>query len=153
MRINMPVTHREYDYADGQFIVTKTDLKGRITYVNPTFAEISGFTVEELMGASHNVVRHPDMPPMAFADLWRTIKRGKPWRGLVMNRRKNGDHYWVEANVNPLWDNGQMIGYVSLRTKPTRAQITAAEALYRRLREGSAGGIALHEGSVERGGV
>ena len=153
MRINMPVTHREYDYADGQFIVTKTDLKGRITYVNPTFAEISGFTVEELMGASHNVVRHPDMPPMAFADLWRTIKRGKPWRGLVMNRRKNGDHYWVEANVNPLWENGQMIGYVSLRTKPTRAQITAAEALYRRLREGSAGGIALHEGSVERGGV
>ena len=122
----MPVTHREYDYADGQFIVTKTDLKGRITYANPTFVEISGFTAEELIGASHNIVRHPDMPPVAFADLWKTIKAGKPWRGLVMNRRKNGDHYWVEANVNPLWENGQMVGYVSLRTKPTRAQITAA---------------------------
>ena len=147
----MPVTHREYDYADGQFIVTKTDLKGRITYANPTFVEISGFTAEELIGASHNIVRHPDMPPVAFADLWKTIKAGKPWRGLVMNRRKNGDHYWVEANVNPLWENGQMVGYVSLRTKPTRAQITAAEEFYRSLRERRAAGVALREGRIEQG--
>lgn len=152
MRINLPVTNREYDYEGGRFIITKTDTKGRITYANSVFVEMSGFSAEELLGTSHNIVRHPDMPPAAFEDLWTTLKKGLPWRGIVKNRRKDGDHYWVEANVNPIWENGQMVGYVSLRTKPTREQIDAAEDLYRRMREGRAGNIAIRQGRLVRKG-
>jgi aerotaxis receptor len=94
MRINTPVTGKEIVMADGKSIVSKTDLKGRITYCNPYFIEISGFTEEELIGKPHNLIRHPDMPPAAFGDLWDTIKNGMPWTGLVKNRCKNGDHYW-----------------------------------------------------------
>ena len=92
MRANLPVTNREYDYPDGEFIVSTTDAKGLITYANSIFIEISGFTAEEIIGAPHNIVRHPDMPSAAFEDFWRTLKKGKPWRGLVKNRCKNGDH-------------------------------------------------------------
>jgi len=94
VRINVPVTNIERHLQDGEYIVSKTDLKGQITYVNSSFMGISGFAEEELLGKAHNIVRHPDMPPAAYADLWRTLQRGKPWRGLVKNRCKNGDHYW-----------------------------------------------------------
>ena len=117
MRINMPVTNVERHLKEGEYIVSKTDLKGRLTYINRPFMEISGFSEDELLGKAHNIIRHPDMPPAAFADLWRTLQSGKPWRGMVKNRCRNGDHYWVEANANPIWENGQMIGYMSLRTK------------------------------------
>jgi aerotaxis receptor len=98
MRMNMPVTGQERLLIDGKAIVSKTDLQGNITYVNPYFIEISGFEEEELLGAPQNLIRHPDMPPEAFADMWATIKGGMPWTGLVKNRSKSGDHYWVRAN-------------------------------------------------------
>ncbi len=153
MRNNQPVTRIERHLEDGQYIVSKTDLKGRITYVNRPFMEISGFSAAELLGAPHNIVRHPDMPPAAFDDLWRTLKAGKPWRGLVKNRCKNGDFYWVDASANPIWEKGVVTGYMSLRKKPARAAVEAAEHLYRKLREGSAGSIALREGQVVRTGL
>ncbi len=152
MRNNGPVTQREYRLKEGEYIVSKTDLKGRITYINRPFMEISGFTAEELIGAHHNIIRHPDMPPEAFADLWDTLKRGKPWRGMVKNRCKNGDHYWVEANANPIWDAGKVIGYMSLRVRPSDQQIRDAEAIYARFRSGKARGLAICEGRVVRSG-
>jgi aerotaxis receptor len=150
VRNNGPVTQREYRLKEGEFIVSKTDLKGRITYVNRPFMEISGFTAEELIGAPHNIIRHPDMPPEAFADLWRTLKQGKPWRGMVKNRCKNGDHYWVEANANPIWDGDRIVGYMSLRVRPSDEQIREAEAIYARFRAGKARGLAICEGRVVR---
>jgi methyl-accepting chemotaxis sensory transducer with Pas/Pac sensor len=117
MRINMPVTDHEYVLDGERSIVSKTDLGGRIVYVNPYFCEVSGFTPEELLGAPHNILRHPDMPKEAFADMWQTLKSGLPWTGLVKNRCKNGDYYWVKANATPIRENGQVIGYMSVRTK------------------------------------
>ena len=102
MRTNLPVTNVEKLLADDSLIVTKTDLKGRITYVNRDFIEISGFSEKELLGEPHNLVRHPDMPSEAFKDLWDTMKQGRPWTGFVKNRCKNGDFYWVLANVAPI---------------------------------------------------
>ncbi len=153
MRINMPVNDVEHHLADGDSVVSKTDLNGAITYVNRTFIEISGFSEDELIGCPHNMVRHPDMPPEAFADLWRTLKAGRPWKGLVKNRRKDGGYYWVEANANPIWEDGKIVGYMSLRTKPTRAQVETATRVYRQVREGSARGIRIKEGRVVRTGV
>jgi PAS domain S-box-containing protein len=131
MKINMPVTQRDIDYPESAVFVTKTDTKGVITYANDSFVEISGFTREELIGKSHNMVRHPDMPPWAFADLWQTVKSGYPWRGIVKNRAKNGDHYWVRATVSPIIENNQVVGFLSLRKKPTQAEIADAEKLYK----------------------
>jgi methyl-accepting chemotaxis protein len=136
MRMNTPVTNNERQMQEGSMIVTKTDLKGVITYVNKDFLEISGFTEAELVGHSHNVVRHPDMPVEAFADLWKTVKGGTSWNGIVKNRCKNGDYYWVDANVTPMRENGQVTGYVSVRRKPTQEQISAAVALYAMLKAG-----------------
>nr|WP_307735809.1 methyl-accepting chemotaxis protein [Massilia pinisoli] len=146
----MPVTGIEYPLRDGQSIVSKTDTKGRITYVNPAFIEVSGFTEAELTGKAHNIVRHPDMPPAAFADMWQTLQAGEPWTGLVKNRRKNGDFYWVTANVVPIKENGTTVGYMSVRTRPARADVERAEALYKRMREGRADGIAIRRGAVVR---
>jgi aerotaxis receptor len=152
VRTNLPVTGIEYILQDGQSIVSKTDTKGRITYVNPTFVEVSGFEVDELIGKAHNIVRHPDMPPEAFADLWQTLKTGQPWTGLVKNRRKNGDFYWVVANVVPVKENGVTVGYMSVRTRPAREQVKAAEALYRAFRMGEAKGLAIRRGAAVRTG-
>jgi aerotaxis receptor len=149
----MPVTNVERHLNDGEYIVSKTDLKGNITYVNRPFLEISGFSAEELIGSPHNLVRHPDMPEGAYADLWKTLQSGKPWRGMVKNRCKNGDYYWVEANANPFWKDGQIVGYMSLRTKPTRAQVEAAERIYRQFREGTARGLTVKQGNVVRTGL
>ncbi|MFZ6752652.1 methyl-accepting chemotaxis protein [Undibacterium sp. Dicai25W] len=134
--------------SDGQSIVSKTDLKGIITYCNPYFIEISGYEQAELIGKPHNLVRHPDMPEAAFADLWGTIKEGLPWSGIVKNRCKNGDHYWVNANVTPLIENGHVVGYMSVRTKPGRAEVKAAEDLYHRMRTGHAEHIQLKHGKI-----
>ena len=142
MRQNLPVTGNEYVLPPQRPLVSKTDLSGRITYANPAFIEASGYSQEELLGAPHNLVRHPDMPPAAFADLWRTIQSGMPWTGLVKNRRKNGDFYWVVANVTPTMEGGRVTGYLSVRTVPEREQIARAEQLYRRLvRDGAAAGV------------
>jgi len=150
LRTNLPVTGIEYPLQDGQSIVSKTDTKGRITYVNPTFVEVSGFSEEELIGKAHNIVRHPDMPPEAFADLWQTLQAGEPWTGLVKNRRKNGDFYWVVANVVPIKEAGATVGYMSVRTRPARDQVERAEALYKRMRAGGADGLAIRRGSAVR---
>jgi PAS domain S-box-containing protein len=131
MKKNLPVTQREIDYPESAVFVTKTDTKGVITYASEAFVEISGFSRDELIGSNHNIVRHPDMPEWAFADLWATVKGGHPWRGYVKNRAKNGDHYWVRANVSPILNNGNVVGYLSLRKKPSRAEVAGAEALYR----------------------
>jgi PAS domain S-box-containing protein len=138
MKINMPVTQKAIELTETSSIVSKTDLKGRITYINRDFIEISGFTEAELVGQSHNIIRHPDMPPEAFADLWETVKAGKPWNGIVKNRCKNGDYYWVEANVAPIRENGEITSYMSVRSKASRQQIEAADALYAQMRAGKA---------------
>ncbi len=134
MKNNQPVTDVEQFLEPGKPIVTRTDLKGCITYANPAFIRISGYTREELLGKNHNIIRHPDMPPEAFADLWVTIKQGLPWTGLVKNRCKNGDFYWVEAQVSPLFEKGHQCGYISVRSAPSRDRVAAAEALYRSVR-------------------
>lgn len=131
MRSNLPVTDKEVVLSPETLIVSKTDLKGRITYINRDFLEISGFAESELIGEPHNIVRHPDMPVEAFADLWSTLKEERPWTGLVKNRCKNGDYYWVLANASPLFENGQVAGYISVRSMPTREQVAAADNAYR----------------------
>ena len=153
MRRNLPVSQVEYPLPEGASLVSKTDLKGRITYANPAFIETSGFDLPELIGAPHNLVRHPDMPEAAFADMWKTLKRGEPWTAPVKNRRKNGDHYWVVANATPVSEHGRVIGYMSVRTRPTRDQVEGAEALYRRMSEGTLRGRALDGGFLRRTGV
>jgi len=153
VRTNLPVTGIEYRMQAGQSIVSTTDTKGRITYVNPSFIEVSGFEESELLGKAHNIVRHPDMPPQAFADLWQTLQAGQPWTGMVMNRRKNGDFYWVVANVVPVKEAGRVIGYMSVRTAPTREQVAAATELYRKLRTGEQGAPALRGGRAVATGL
>lgn len=153
MRINMPVTEKQVIISDTETIVSTTDLQGNITYANPYFIEISGFTEEELIGAPQNLVRHPDMPVEAFADLWATIKSGQPWSGLVKNRCKNGDYYWVLANVTPVVENGQTTGYMSVRTKPTNDQVSAAAAAYRELKTGNPRQLAVRNGRAVSNGA
>ncbi|HYC42476.1 MAG TPA: methyl-accepting chemotaxis protein [Noviherbaspirillum sp.] len=149
MRTNLPVTGIEYVLKDTETIVSKTDLKGRITYVNQDFINVSGFSESELLGAPQNIVRHPDMPPEAFEDFWRTIQSGKAWTGMVKNRCKNGNHYWVEANAAPLYEGGRVTGYTSIRVKPSREQVTAAEQAYKAIREGDKS-LEIQEGSAVR---
>ncbi|PAU79376.1 methyl-accepting chemotaxis protein [Halomonas salipaludis] len=153
MKNNQPVTQREFVLDDEHFLISRTDLKGRITYANPAFIEVSGFTHEELIGAPHNLVRHPDMPPEAFANLWQTLQAGETWRGMVKNRRKNGDHYWVDANVTPIIENGQVAGYTSVRIKASREAIDATETAYRKIRDGQGKHLTLERGKLRRRGL
>ena len=153
MRNNQPVTNREVDVMDDQAIVSKTDLNGNITYVNPYFTQVSGFTEQELLGAPQNIVRHPDMPAEAFADLWASLKSGTPWTGLVKNRCKNGDFYWVRANITPIREHGKTIGYMSVRVKADRQQIAKAEQVYRTIRTESNHRIRIKNGQVIEPGV
>jgi len=136
MKSKLPVTNSEKNYRDSAILISKTDLKGMIIFANNDFVEISGFSEKELIGQPHNLVRHPDMPVEAFADLWSTIKQGKLWNGIVKNRCKNGDHYWVEANVTPIIENGSTVGYISVRTKPSKRRVDEASALYEEIKNG-----------------
>lgn len=137
MRKNLPVSGHEIDYPSDRTIISTTDLKGVITYVNRDFIEISGFSQDELIGQPHNLIRHPDMPAIAFQHLWDTVKSGRPWQGLVKNRAKNGDHYWVQAFVIPVERNGEVVGYQSVRFKPTKESIQSADKLYREINDGT----------------
>ena len=148
MRNNQPVTNREYELSEGSTILSRTDNKGIITDCNEEFVEASGFTREELIGKPHNIVRHPDMPAEAFRDVWSTLGSGRPWIGIVKNRRKNGDYYWVRATATPLPDGS---GFTSVRNKPTRAEIQGADALYLRMRNGEK--IRLNEGYIQSAGI
>ncbi len=153
MRVNTPITNTEYVLTEGRTIVSTTDLRGNIRYANPYFIEVSGFTEDELIGAPQNLVRHPDMPVEAFADLWATIRSGMPWSGMVKNRCKNGDYYWVYANVTPVIENGEAVGYMSVRTKPSREQVAAATALYREFKAGNPRKLILHHGRILESGL
>ncbi|MEZ5660618.1 MAG: methyl-accepting chemotaxis protein [Burkholderiaceae bacterium] len=144
MRKNLPVTGIEYRLDEKTQLVSTTDTKGRITYCNDAFCEASGYTRDELMGQPHNLIRHPDMPEEAFRDLWATIERGQLWQGVVKNRRKNGDHYWVVANVTPLYDGDRIVSYLSVRGLPSRQQIDACEALYATMRKEADNGRLIH---------
>jgi aerotaxis receptor len=148
MRNNQPVSGREYPFPHGKTVISYTNLKGQITRANEAFIELSGFTKEELMSQPHNLVRHPDMPPEAFRDLWDTLKKGRPWNGLVKNRRKDGDHYWVRAYASPLADG---TGYVSVRVAVTRQETNAADQLYAQMRNDDS--IRLEEGQPVGGGI
>ena len=156
MRMNVPVTQCNYDYPGGELLVSSTNTRGEITHCNPAFVRVSGYDYGELSGQPHHIIRHPDMPALAFKDLWATVGRGKPWTGLVKNRRKNGDHYWVRANVTPIMEGGKPVGYLSVRTKPAAQEAAAAEALYARMRAEAAQGrttLALRGGELVVGGV
>ena len=145
MRKNMPVTATEQPMKAGSILISKTDAKGIIRYANDDFVAISGFTRDELVGQPHNIVRHPDMPSAAFEDLWRTLKSGKAWTGLVKNRCKNGDYYWVEATVRPNLEGG----YTSVRVRPSKEQTQAAEAIYQRMSSGRLNRV-LRQGQLIR---
>ncbi|MCB1653213.1 MAG: methyl-accepting chemotaxis protein [Pseudomonadales bacterium] len=136
MRNNQPITQTERTFPAEQRLISTTDLKGQITYSNQAFIDISGFSAAELQGAPHNLVRHPDVPPAVFEHMWQTLKHGKPWMGIVKNRCRNGDHYWVNAYVTPVFENERVVGYESVRVKPSAEQIRRAEALYSRLNRG-----------------
>ncbi|WP_397545546.1 methyl-accepting chemotaxis protein [Roseateles oligotrophus] len=153
MRSNLPITQQEYLLKEGMTIVSRTDLKGRITYINDDFIEASGFTEAELIGEPHNLVRHPDMPEEAFDDMWKVLKDGRPWTGLVKNRCKNGNFYWVLANATPVKEGNAVVGYMSVRTRPGRDQVAAAEALYRKFKEGKAQGWVIRDGQGVRPGM
>ncbi len=136
MRRNLPVTDTEQHVAEGAFLVSTTDPRGVITTANDAFVRLSGYALDELLGQPHNLVRHPDMPPAAFQDLWDTVKAGRAWHGIVKNRCKNGDFYWVDANVTPVVERGQVVGYVSVRSRPSRAQIRDAAHVYALVNQG-----------------
>ncbi|WFE70490.1 methyl-accepting chemotaxis protein [Halomonas sp. M1] len=153
MRNNQPVSQREVELKGDDFLVSRTDLKGRITYANPAFIQISGFRHDELIGAPHNLIRHPDMPPAAFANLWQTIETGETWRGLVKNRCKNGDHYWVDASVTPIVENDQVVGYASVRVQASREAIAQAEQVYAGIREGRLKRVYLDKGRIRYKGL
>lgn len=155
MRNNQPVTDIEHAVTPTKALVSVTDTKGQITYCNPSFVEISGYTHDELIGQPHNLIRHPDMPAEAFRDLWDTVSRGHVWTGVVKNRCKNGDFYWVKANVTPMLHNDNITGYLSVRYAPTAEEIATAQALYARLNQDTAQGkstIRLQAGQPLRTG-
>ena len=152
MRKNLPVSNNEVELDEDQAIVSKTDLEGNIVYVNPYFEHISGFSAEELLGQPQNIIRHPDMPVEAFADLWHTIRAGIPWTGLVKNRCKNGDFYWVKANITPIKENGRTTGYMSVRTKAERHQVAEASDAYRKIVAG-ASNLRIKNGQIVRLGL
>jgi len=124
-------TEREVPYPDGRLIVSRTDLDGVITHANDAFVELSGYSREELIGAPHCILRHPDMPRAAFKDLWDTLKAGRKWHGYVKNLRKDGAHYWVYATALPNIRDGKVVGYSSVRRKPSRSRIEALLPTYR----------------------
>ncbi len=147
MRRNLPVTEQEVVLGDGCTIVSKTNTKGVIEEINQDFLDISGFVTDELVDKAHNVVRHPDMPEAAFADLWKDLKAERPWVGMVKNRCKNGDHYWVESHFAPRYEDGKLIGYMSVRQKASRQAIADAEKAYAAISKGNSG-LAISHGKV-----
>ena len=152
MRNNQPITQREYELGENVTLMSTTDPQSYVRYANAAFIEVSGFDLEEIKGEPHNLVRHPDMPREAFADMWSTLKGGEPWTALVKNRRKDGDHYWVRANAVPVVRGGEQIGFMSVRTKPSRSEISATELLYKQFREGKASGKRFYKGLIRRRG-
>ena len=152
MRVNNPVTGYEQLLKEGEALMSTTNTDSHITYANSAFIKASGFTEEELIGEPHNLIRHPDMPSEAFADMWATLHDGDSWTGMVKNRCKNGDHYWVRANVTPVYHDGRLTGYISVRTVPGREEVQASDELYKAVREKRAGHLRFYKGLVIRRG-
>ncbi|MGN5518566.1 PAS domain-containing methyl-accepting chemotaxis protein [Halopseudomonas sp. Lyrl_26] len=136
MKNNQPVTQNEISFPASQRLISATNAKGVIAYCNDEFVAVSGFSRDELIGSPHNIVRHPDMPEAVFAHMWSYLKSGKSWMGIIKNRCRNGDYYWVNAYVTPILENGQITGYESVRVKPEPEQVRRADALYQRMRNG-----------------
>lgn len=153
MKSNMPVTQIEHALNDKATLLSTTDKESHITYANTAFIDASGFNEDQLMGEAHNIIRHPDMPPAAFADMWYTLQQGDSWTGMVKNRRQNGDHYWVRANVTPVWHNEKLTGYISVRTVPSRDEITHSESLYQKMNSQQFKGFRLFKGIIIRRGL
>jgi aerotaxis receptor len=153
MRSNLPITGKETLLTKADAIVSKTDLKGKITYVNPTFCRISGFNELELIGSPQNIVRHPDMPAEAFADMWQTLREDLPWTGLVKNRCKNGDFYWVRANITPVRESGRVTGYMSVRVRAEQHEIDAAATLYNQIKSQQQGAPRIQHGMPVKRGI
>jgi len=151
MRKNLPVTGTEIELEAGATLVSYTDTVGRILRVNRAFVQVSGFSEAELVGQSHNIVRHPDMPQALFADLWKTLLAGRPWSGVIKNRCKNGDHYWVAANVTPVHEHGRVVGFMSVRRKPSRKAVQAAERLHAVLAGPRAASVRFEAGAASIG--
>lgn len=145
------VSQQNTPLDDDITLMSTTDLQSYITHANDTFVQVSGYQLNELLEKPHNLVRHPDMPKAAFADMWYTLKQGEPWSGIVKNRRKNGDHYWVRANAVPMVREGRVTGYMSIRTRTTDEEIAAVEPLYKALNEGRCN-RRIHKGLVVRKG-
>ncbi|WP_429080317.1 methyl-accepting chemotaxis protein [Aeromonas bivalvium] len=143
MRKNLPVTDREITFGSNTKLISVTDTQGTILECNDAFVEVSGFEKHELIGQPHNMVRHPDMPTEAYKKMWHYLKAGKPWMGLVKNRCKNGDFYWVNAYVTPVTQNGKVIGYESVRSCPSRQDVERAAKLYRDINAGKTKRAAL----------
>ena len=153
MRNNTPVTQSEYLLNEESTLMSTTNTQSHITYANSAFIEASGYKEEHLIGEPHNVIRHPDMPPEAFGDMWFTLQQGQSWTGLVKNRRGNGDHYWVRANVTPVYQDETLTGYISVRNIPPRSEIEASERLYERVRNNELSGHRFYKGLVVRRGL
>jgi PAS domain S-box-containing protein len=131
----------ELSFDEDQLIVSKTDTKGRITYGNELFLKLAGYSEEELLNAPHNIVRHPDMPKVIFKLLWETIQSGKEINAYVINCAKNGDYYWVLANVTPSYDRSKnIVGYYSVRRKPSKNALDVIQPLYRELKNAESNG-------------
>ncbi len=150
MRLNEPIVDREVEVPADAPLISRTDLGGKILLANESFVNVSGFSEEELVGTPHNLVRHPHMPKEAFADLWQTIKDGRLWDGLVKNRAKDGRFYWVRANVLPVVEGGELTGFVSIRTRPARAEVAQAERAYAAIRAGNGARYRLVDGALTR---
>lgn len=145
-----PVVNGEYVLSDSKTILSKTDPKGNFTYVNLDCLQISGYTEQELLGKHQSIMRHPDMPKAISEDFWKTLSAGKTWVGIMKNRTKSGNFYWVETNSAPILENGKVVGFISFRVKPSREQIQAADLAYRALNKGSANIEIRQRKAVER---
>ncbi len=131
----------ETEVPENELIISRTDLKGIITYVNETFAKISGYKPEELIGKPHNIIRHPDMPESVFKDLWSTIQQGKTWKGYVKNLRKDRGYYWVYAEISGVYKNGKLVEYKSMRAPVSREKKKEMQNLYDEMREKEGGPV------------
>jgi aerotaxis receptor len=152
MRNNQPVSQVEIVVPENGYIYSRTDTKGFIQSYNEMFKQMSGYSDEELLGAPHNLVRHPDMPVEAFEDLWRDLQAGVPWTGLVKNRSKDGRYYWVRAQASPVRENGKVVGYESVRRRASKAECDATDAIYKLFREGRAQRLRILHGKVVKTG-
>jgi aerotaxis receptor len=124
------ITDVETPYPEGKLIVSRTDTEGNITHCNRSFVDMSGYEESEIIGQPHALLRHPDMPAAAFQDLWNTVKKGRKWHGYVKNLRKDGGYYWVYATVIPNVRGGEVVGYTSVRRKPSRRKVEETITTY-----------------------